>query len=78
MDIISKTEITIAPGLIVQELAQINNAHEKDENGHHFVQIGDGSSEDFRLPLNNSEQFQTFYDFYDALGKIVEKLRGWS
>ena len=77
MDIVRKTEVTIRDGLLVLELEQINNEGSNTRSSHHFVQIGDGSSEDFRLALNTKEEQETFFALYDALEVIVQKLRGW-
>lgn len=55
MDIVRKTEIQIAQGLRVEEQEAINNEGQSNRTSHHFVQIGDGSSDDFRIGLNTNE-----------------------
>lgn len=77
MDIIRRTEVQIKDGLLVIELEQINNENTAKRSSHHFVQIGDGSSEDFKLSLNTKDEQEAFFDLHAALEVIVQKLRGW-
>ncbi len=77
MKILRQTHVEVVAELAVHYEETILNSGTKDQTSNSFVTIGNGSSGDFRLPLDTKEDYETFIKLHEAIEIIAQQIRGW-